>query len=265
MGHKPHWEGCHGWPLKKMAPDPHVVFLHPGRTQPGSPGETKAGSIQTVSEAHRDTGLLAGRPPSLGQWRWEHQVESWKHPKGFSRYDAMIRLTRPIQYKDFGACGHVVFTGLPLQEPLTLIGAASVSLHVSSSDTDADVFVYLQDYSPASRKSRYVTEGCFRASMRACLPEPPKGDVRAAAHLAGEPFHTYTRADAQPLQPGVPSLCEFQLLPTAYTFAPGHCLRISVSGSDEKHFRVDHSGPRTIWLHSGPSNPSSIVLPRLST
>jgi predicted acyl esterase len=82
------------------------------------------------------------------------QTGDCMHVQGFSRYDAMIRLTRPIHYKDFGPCGHVVFTGLPLQEPLTLIGAATLKLYVASSDTDADVFVYLQDYSPSSGKAR---------------------------------------------------------------------------------------------------------------
>jgi predicted acyl esterase len=61
-----------------------------------------------------------------------------------------------------------------------------VELWVASSDTDADVFVYLEDYDPAADVARYVTEGNFRASHRKTYTSPPAGDPRAAAHLPGQ-------------------------------------------------------------------------------
>lgn len=60
-----------------------------------------------------------------------------------------------------------------------------MELWVASSDTDADVFVYLEDYDPAADRARYVTEGHFRASHRREYPVPPAGDPRAAAHVPG--------------------------------------------------------------------------------
>jgi hypothetical protein len=57
----------------------------------------------------------------------------------------------------------------------------------------------------------------FRASHRAeCAPE---GTLRAAGHLPGAPFHSFTAAAAEPLPPGQPGRLRFQLLPTAYRFA----------------------------------------------
>ena len=41
------------------------------------------------------------------------------------------------------------------------------------------------------------------------------------------------------------------LLPTAYGFAAGHCMRVAIAGADSKHFTVDHQGDRTIWVHTG--------------
>jgi predicted acyl esterase len=43
----------------------------------------------------------------------------------------------------------------------------------------------------------------------------------------------------------------FVLLPTAYGFAAGHCVRVAIAGADSKHFTVDHQGDRTIWVHTG--------------
>ncbi len=63
-----------------------------------------------------------------------------------------------------------------------------------------------------------MTEGCLRASNRA--ERPPAGDARGAACLPGAPFHTFTQADAAPLRPGAPERLRFELLPTAYSFAP---------------------------------------------
>ena len=45
--------------------------------------------------------------------------------------------------------------------------------------------------------------------------------------------------------------CRFQLLPTAYGFATGHCVRVAFAGADAKHFSPDFEGSRTLWIHSG--------------
>ena len=66
-------------------------------------------------------------------------------------------------------------------------------------------------------RNRYCTEGMFRASNRAEVD--PAGSPREAAHLPGAPFHSFTRADAQPLPHGQAVRVRFQLLPTAYRFA----------------------------------------------
>lgn len=59
-----------------------------------------------------------------------------------------------------------------------------VDLWVASSDDDADLFVYLEDFDPVKQKAKYVTEGQMRASHRKELAVPT-GDHRAAAHLPG--------------------------------------------------------------------------------
>lgn len=61
----------------------------------------------------------------------------------------------------------------------------------------------------------------MRASNRA--EADPAGDARGTAWLPGAPFHSFSRRDAAPLRPGAPARARFELLPTAYCFAPVRC------------------------------------------
>lgn len=74
--------------------------------------------------------------------------------QGFSRYDAMIRLTRSIRYTHLRSCGHLTFVGAPLGKDLTLVGEPLLTLWVESSDADADIFAYLEDQDPGTGKTR---------------------------------------------------------------------------------------------------------------
>ena len=41
----------------------------------------------------------------------------------------------------------------------------------------------------------------------------------------------------------------------------GHHVRLALSGADPKHFHVDHTGKRTMWIHTGASMASCLQLP----
>ncbi len=102
--------------------------------------------------------------------------------QGFSRYDAMIRLTRSIRYTHLRSCGHLTFVGAPLEQSLTLIGWPMLTLWVESSDADADLFAYLEDQDPETGKAR-------------CVRRPE----RIYKHLLGhsvELYKTFAAADA---------------------------------------------------------------------
>jgi len=74
-----------------------------------------------------------------------------------------------------------------------------VDLWVASSDDDADLFVYLEDFDPGKQKAKYVTEGQMRASHRKELAVP-RGDHRAAAHLPGTNSRSKTNMELRKLQ-----------------------------------------------------------------
>ena len=37
-------------------------------------------------------------------------------------------------------------------------------------------------------------------------------------------------------------------------------MRLAISGTDAKHFYVDHVGSKTMWVHTGPGRESAISL-----
>lgn len=86
--------------------------------------------------------------------KWLSLKQNASCAQGFSRYDAMLFFMRGIRYSHLRSCGHLTFVGPPLEEDLTVIGWPLLTLWVESSDSDADVFAYLEDQNPKTGKAR---------------------------------------------------------------------------------------------------------------
>ena len=146
------------------------------------------------------------------------------------------------------------FTTQPLDKPLEIAGHPVVSLWLSSSEPDAAVFVYLSEVE-ADGTSRYVTEGVLRAIHRAEAPAPRN-------YRTTWPWRSYARKDARPMPAGEPQLLRFALLPTAWRFAAGSRLRLSIAGGDADHFvQTPHGRPPLLTLLNGGERASVLELP----
>eukprot|EP00898_Chlorokybus_atmophyticus_P004096 jgi/Chlat1/4688/Chrsp3S05648 len=209
------------------------------------------------ANALRSGGGLSTTLPSVGIDT--HHVKYHLHPEGHSRWDSMTNVDAFIKYRKLDCCGHLTYTSEPLAHDLELTGHAVAELFVASSDSDAELFVYIQEVDLADNVT-YITEGCFKASHR--KESTPQGR-RAYTQLKDLPWHSYERADAQPLRLGEPELVRFSLMPIAYRFAQGRRIRVAIGGADTKHFRCDTSKPRTLWIHCRADLPSRIVFPVL--
>jgi len=128
----------------------------------------------------------------------------------------------------------ISYTTPPLKAPLEVTGHPMVHLWVSSSATDGDFFVYLEEVDGKGR-SRYVSEGMLRASNRATA-DPGYG-------TAGLPYHRGNRADRKPLKPGEPVELVFDLYPTSTLFKAGHRIRVTVTGADARNARTPKLTP----------------------
>lgn len=145
----------------------------------------------------------------------------------------------------------LTYTSSPLEADTEVTGHPLVRLFLASSATDAQVFVYLEDVTPDGRV-HLVTEGQLRASHR---------KVSAAPYQTPVPYHSFTRADAQPLIPNETVELVIDLLPTSYLFQRGHCLRVSIAGSDKDHFEIPNIPPPLFTIQRNHAQASAIVLP----
>jgi len=122
------------------------------------------------------------------------------------------------------------FVSAPLSQDMELTGPLAAHLKVSSSTTDADVFLMLRVLTPDLREVTFagaidphtpVAQGWLRASHRA---------LDAELTRPYRPYHTHTQA--QPLTPGEVVTLDVELWPTSIVIPAGHRLALSVRGRD---------------------------------
>jgi hypothetical protein len=131
----------------------------------------------------------------------------------------------------FDALGDgLAFVSPPLEKDTELTGPLAAKLWMSSSTTDADLFLVLRVFTPDLREVSFagaidphtpVAQGWLRASHR---------ELDAALTREWRPYHTH-RVE-QKLQPGVPVELDIELWPTSIVVPAGCRLALSVRGRD---------------------------------
>jgi predicted acyl esterase len=178
------------------------------------------------------------------------------------------------------------FLSPPLEQETEITGPLAARLFVSSSTTDADLFLVFRVYTPDLREVVFmgaidphtpVAQGWLRASHRRLDP---------ALSTDYRPYHTHDRSE--PLKPGEPVQLDIEIWPTSIVVPAGHRIALSVRGGDYEwqkatgarlsNFKNEllgcgpflHDDPRDrppavfggkITLHIGPRHPSYILLP----
>jgi len=173
-----------------------------------------------------------------------------------TRYERIAGIDATEYYADWQRRQEALFcfTSAPLDAPLEIAGHPVVSLWLAASEPDAAVFVYLSEIE-ADGTVRYVTEGLLRAIHRAEAPAPRH-------YRTTWPWRSFARGDAKPMPVGQPQLLRFALLPTAWRFAKGSCLRLSVAGGDADHFvQAPHGRPPRLTVLTGGDRPTMLELP----
>jgi uncharacterized protein len=180
----------------------------------------------------------------------------------------------------------LTFLSEPLPEATEITGPLAAKLWVSSSTTDADLFLVFRVFTSDLREVTFagaidphtpVAQGWLRASHRELDPKLSR---------EGRPYHTHARE--QKLTPGAPVELDIELWPTSIVVPAGCRIALSVRGRDyvyaEKtglklsNFKNElrgcgpflHDDPRDrparefagrTTLHFGPAHPAWLVLP----
>jgi uncharacterized protein len=179
----------------------------------------------------------------------------------------------------------VLFSTAPFAHETEITGPVVVKLFVSSSTTDADVFVNLHLFDPQGVEVTFqgavdpqtpIGQGWLRASQRKLDP---------ARSLPYRPFHAHD--EAQPLIPGEVYELDLEIWVTCIVIPAGYRLALSVAGKDYEadgegevipNFKneLKGSGPYihidpddrpadvyggTTTVHTGPARSAFVLLP----
>jgi hypothetical protein len=137
----------------------------------------------------------------------------------------------------FDALGDgVTFLSAPLERDTEITGPSSVKLWISSSTTDADLFVVLRAFAPDGSEVTFqgaidphtpIGQGWLRASHRRLDPTLSR---------PWRPYHTHERQE--PLSPGTPVELDVEIWPTCLVVPAGYRLGLSVRGRDYEYARA---------------------------
>jgi uncharacterized protein len=135
----------------------------------------------------------------------------------------------------------------PLTSPTEITGPLSATMHISSSTSDADLFVTLRAFSLAGEEVDFqgtvdphtpLAQGWLRASHREIDP------------LRSKPYRPYhTHQEVGPLVPGEIYPLEIEVWPTCIVLPAGYRLALTVQGRDFERAVV--KGSNEVWVSRG--------------
>ncbi|HET8740499.1 MAG TPA: CocE/NonD family hydrolase [Acidimicrobiia bacterium] len=189
-----------------------------------------------------------------------------------------------LEYEAMGEGLH--FSTAPFTEETEITGPLAAKLFVSSTTTDADLFLIVQLFDPAGNEVTFegstdpntpIANGWLRASHRALDPERSK---------PWQPFHPHD--EVEPLEPGQVYELDIEIVPTCIVVPAGYRLGLWVRGRDYEyrgpldeygqtfyyatrgtggmthddpvHRPADVFGGR-VTVHTGAQHPSHLLLP----
>ena len=147
------------------------------------------------------------------------------------------------------------YTSPPLEAPLTLIGFPVSHLAATSTQPEADLFVYL-DLVAAYGSAQVISFGRLKLAQRKLAQAPYE--------TLGTPWHSGRAADAIGLEPGEPAYLSIAMTPVSRVVPAGARLRFTVAGADPRQRNLQDirlTPAPVIGLLRGGPDPSRIELP----
>jgi uncharacterized protein len=147
------------------------------------------------------------------------------------------------------------YTSAPLSEPMTLIGFPVAHLTVTSTNADADLFIYLDQLSEDGSE-QVIAFGRLKLSHRK-LSQAPYDTL-------GLPWHSGLAKDVQGIGPGELAAMSIAMTPVSRVVPAGARLRFAVAGADPRQRNLQDirvtPAPEIAVLRGG-VDPSRIELP----
>jgi hypothetical protein len=198
---------------------------------------------------------LASTPPTQSDGEDEFTVDPESGTGTSSRWRGLAVPTW-TEYGDRADADrhNLVYESAQLEREMEVTGHPLLHLVLRADGPDAVVFAYLEDVDPHGRVG-YVTEGQFRALHRKV------GDASDAPLAPSVPYHSFARADAEPLSVGESAELVFDLLPISHLWKRGHRVRLSLAGGDRDQFARPRDAAAHAWIERNAHAPSRLELP----
>ncbi len=220
----------------------------------------------------------------LARTKWTH---FYLDPDGMKLSTVAPKTDRTLSYDAMG--DGLTFSTGPLAQTTEITGPSALKLWISSSTTDADLFVVLRVFDPAGKEVVFqgaldphtpVGQGWLRASHRKLDPQ---------LSTPYRPYHTHD--ERQPLTPGQQVELDVEIWPTCIVVPAGYSVALTIRGKDYEYggeaatlsnmknpmrgcgpFIHDDPQDRPpaifggkVTLHLGPNRPASVLLPIIPT
>jgi putative CocE/NonD family hydrolase len=233
------WRSAKQWPLPNEMPTRYYFYAGP------------SGSVKSTND-----GKLTPEMPQSASGKDDYTVDYTTTTGEATRWDNAVG--GEFEYPDMTQNDEraLTYTTDVLAEDVEVTGHPVVHLWISSTASDGDFFVYLEEVDKQG-KSYYISEGTLRASHRA-LHKPYYDNL-------GLPFHRSYEEDVAELIPGEPVELAFDLQPTSNVFNAGNRIRITVTCADKDNaLTPELTPPPTVSVYRNTEHASCIILPVIS-
>jgi uncharacterized protein len=137
----------------------------------------------------------------------------------------------------------LTFLGAPMSEDIEITGPAAAKLFVSSSTTDADIFLVLRLFDPQGSEVVFIGTNDPRTPIALGWLRASQRKTDAARSLPYRPWHSHD--EEWPLVPGEPVELDIEIWPTCIVVPAGYRLGLSVRGKD-----YEYDGSDAALLHA---------------
>jgi len=231
------------------------------------------------------------RPGEIFEWRGEKEWPLARTVWTEYHLQPDLSLTTEPPASSAGLRFEALGDGLRFSTPRTteeieITGPMAARIWVSSTTSDADLFLILQLFDPDGQEVTFegstdpntpIANGWLRASHRAVDPDRSK---------PWQPYHPHDRVE--PLMPGEVYALDIEIVPSCIVLPPGYRLALWIRGKDYEYTGgLDDYGQRFVYatrgtggmthndredrpeeifggtttIHIGPDHPSHLLLP----
>jgi predicted acyl esterase len=117
-----------------------------------------------------------------------------------------------------------------LTKSLEITGPVAAKLFVSSTTTDADIFLALRLFDPDSKEITFIGSNDPRVPVGLGWLRASQRKLDSVRSLPYRPWHTHD--EERPLTPGEPVELDIEIWPTSIVVPPGYHLALTVRGKD---------------------------------